>query len=282
MNVLITGATGYIGRAVAQAVHSAGHNVHALAHSAGLTEEVMRSGWTPVHGDLCIPDELEKVARRFDAVVHVAHTGGPDAGRFDREASMAFLRALAGTGRRFIYTSGVWVLGEGRTDETSAVRPAELIAWRGQLEREILAAAPGVSSVVIRPGIVYGRNGGIPAMIAKGDLPIIAPGTQHWALVHVDDLAQLYVRALSAPAGSILNGVSTRLRMRDLALLATAHKKAGLTMINIDEARARFGTFADALSLDQDPSAEITRRTTGWVPQAPTPIEELLAGTYDV
>ena len=280
MQILITGATGFIGSAVAEAVAKAGHAVHGLAQSPAAVSAIAGSGWVPVPGDVRAAAELESVAAAYDAVIHVANTGGSDAGAVDRAATLAILRALDGTRRHFIYTSGIWVVGAGRTDESSAVNPAELVAWRGQLERDVLAAAPGVAAVVLRPAIVYGRGGGIPGMVARGELPVIAPGTQHWPLVHVDDLADLYVRALRAPAGSVLHGVATRLTMRELAVLAAAGTAEFPQTVAIEEARARFGPFADALALDQDPSSTKTRELLGWNPRAASPVEEFLFGSY--
>lgn len=280
MKVLVTGASGYIGSGVARALHDAGHEVHGLAHDHDTEIAIRRSGWTPAAGDLVDTAGLERLAAGFEAVVHAANSGGPDAGTTDTRATRALLGGLARRGGVLVYTSGAWVLGAGRTDETSTPRPAELVAWRASLEGEVLGAGGGVRGVVVRPGIVYGRGGGIPAMVARGDLPVIAPGTQRWPLVHADDLAQLYVRALRAPAGSVLHGVSATMTMAELGLLAEAAGGAAATRVTLEEARERFGVFADALVLDQDVSAVATRRATGWEPAGPTPVTEFLAGSY--
>lgn len=63
------------------------------------------------------------------------------------------------------------------------------------------------------PGLVYGHSGGLTQAYfvepgrAAGAVPCIGDGSNHWALVHVDDLAELYVLALNAPAGSVYAGV---------------------------------------------------------------------------
>lgn len=281
MDVLITGVTGYIGSAVADAINSAGHSVHALAHSAETVALVRSLGWKPVPGDLRETDELERIAGSVDAVVHLANTGADDAAQVDREATRAFLRALSGSGKPFLYTSGAWVLGAGNSDESARLDPPALVAWRAALEAEVLRAAPGVRTVVIRPGIVFGRGGGIPGMIARGELPIVGSGTQRWPLVHLDDLADLYVRALHAPAGAILHGVSASLTMRDLALLGAAmDSRTAPESLSIEEARKRLGPFADALALDQLVSSRKTRDMLEWRPRQRSVIEEFLAGSY--
>jgi nucleoside-diphosphate-sugar epimerase len=279
MQVFVTGATGYIGTAVAKAMAAAGHEVHALAHSADAAATIAAGNWTPVSGDLRDAAGLERLAAGYEVVIHAANSGGADAAEHDVAATRALLRALRGSGRTFIYTSGIWVAGPGRSDEAAPTRPAELVAWRGPLEREILAAAPGVRSVVVRPAIVYGRGGGIPAMLARGALPVIAPGTQRWPLVNIDDLADLYVRALDAPGGSIFHGVGTSLTMRELGLLSAAAAERP-DVISLQEARRRFGAFADALAMDQDPAADATRAALQWQPRGPSPVEEFFAGSY--
>jgi nucleoside-diphosphate-sugar epimerase len=283
MDVLITGATGYIGGAVAEAMDRAGHAVHGLAHGEAMAEGIERRGWRAVAGDLRDADGLRGVAGSFDAVVHVANTGGADAGAVDTAATRAVLAALRGTRKAFVYTSGAWVLGAGATHEGSPRRPVPLIEWRGALEEEVLATAPGVRAVIVRPGVAYGRGGGIPGMLARGELPVVGDGHQRWPLVHVEDLADLYVRALTAPAGAVLHGVATSATMRELALLgAASHGRLDPPAeLSLAAARERLGEFADALALDQRVSSRVTRELTGWRPTAdslgvsPAPATEL-------
>ena len=285
MKVFITGATGYIGAAVGEAVAAAGHEVLALAHRTGAAEEIRGRGWTPVEGDLREPATLEAAAGGADAVIHAANTNDADAAQADGAAVAAFLHALEGSGRPFVYTSGVWVLGDtgGRVaDETASTEGAlPMVAWRAGREREVLAAGErGVRPVVVRPGIVYGRGGGIPAMLVAGELPLIGDGSQHWTTVHVDDLADLYVRALDAPAGTLLHGISGEATMAEVAAAAEAAHGGPVERLSRAEARERLGGFADALALDQRASSDRTRRLTGWQPRAPSLPDDLRTGSY--
>ena len=285
MKVFITGATGYIGGAVAGALADAGHQVHALAHRPGAAEEIGARGWTPVEGGLRQGASLERAAAAADAVVHAANTNDADAAEADRIAVDACLAALHGTGKPFVYTSGVWVLGDtgGReVDETaSTAGAADLVAWRAERETTVLAAAEGgVRSVVLRPGIVHGRGGGIPAMLVGGDLPVIGDGGQHWTTVHVDDLADLYVRALEAPAGSVLHGIAGHTTMGDLARAVEATRGEPVETVTLEEARRRLGGFADALALDQRVSSARSRELTGWQPNGPSILDDVTSGSY--
>lgn len=272
MRVFITGATGYIGSRVAGALADAGHDVVALAHHGEARKSLSAVGYETVPGDLYEPAGLADAARGADGVIHAANTGGDDAARIDDEAVRTMVGALEGSGKPFVYTSGIWVLGETGDEpatEETPVAPIDPVAWRGPLEKWLVeASVRGVHTVVIRPGIVYGRNGGIPGMMARGELPIVGDGENRWPVVHVDDLARLYVMALEdAPAGSILHGIGEVVRSRAVG----ERLEAGA--LPLDEARDRMGGFAEALALDQNIDARRTGELLGWEPREPGVLE---------
>lgn len=282
MQIFITGATGYIGHAVAAAVSRAGHQVLALAHRPGAEEAIRERGWTPVAGDLAETAVLEPAAAGAGGVIHAANTNDEDAARVDREAMGAFLRALEGTERPFVYTSGVWVLGETgdrvADEDASTEGAAPLVRWRAENEKEVLAAARrGVRTVVLRPGIVYGAGGGIPAMMARGEVPVIGSGAQRWTTVHLDDLADLYLRALEAPAGTVLHGISGEVTMAEVGEAARGEE---VERVSLEEARERLGGVAEALAMNQRASSRRTRELTGWQPEAPSLLDDLRRGSY--
>lgn len=272
MRVFLTGATGYIGGHVAHALHGAGHDVAALAHHDEARETLSQAGYAIVDGDLTDPAGLADAARDADAVVHAANTGGEDAARLDEAAVRAMVGALESSGKPFVYTSGIWVLGETGDEpatEQTPVDPIDIVAWRGPLERWLVEASTrGVRTIVIRPGIVYGHNGGIPAMMARGELPVIGDGENRWPVVHVDDLARLYVAALeNAPAGSILHGVGGVVRQGDVG------ERLGADSMSLDDALNAMGGFAGALALDQNIVARSTSDLLGWEPPEPSILE---------
>lgn len=272
MRVFLTGATGYIGSHVARALDGADHEVAALAHHDEAREKLSASGYEIVDGDLTDPAGLAEAARGADAVIHAANTGGEDAARVDEAAVRAMAGALEGSGKPFVYTSGIWVLGatgdEPATEQTP-VDPIDLVAWRGPLERWLVEASTrGVRTIVIRPGVVYGRNGGIPAMMARGELPVVGDGENRWPVVHVDDLARLYVAALAnAPAGSILHGIGEVVRQRDVG------ERLEADFVSLDDAIDAMGAFAGALALDQNIAARQTNELLGWEPLEPSILE---------
>lgn len=289
MKVFLTGATGYIGSAVAEALLAGGHTVAALARSPEAEQTIRDGGMTPVPGDLKHPASLASPMHAVDGVIH---TGTTNEGKADGEAILAMLNALQETGKPFVYTSGVWVLGntgDEPADESAPLQPVPMLAWRPAVERSVLDAAPGVRSIVIRPGVVYGRAAGLPGMFVQsaqetGVARYIGNGLNRWPLVHVEDLADLYVRAFeSAPAGTLLHAVDgPGIRVKDIAEAASFAADAGGRTESwpVDEAMAKLGPLAAALMLDQVVSGEKAKQMLGWKPHAVTLLEDLRYGSY--
>jgi len=288
MKVFLTGATGYIGTAVAEALAAAGHSVTGLARSDEAEEKLRRKGHATHRGDLKSPHSLLKAAKAADGVIHAGSTND---GALDKAAVKAVLDELRGSKMPFIYTSGVWVLGDTHeyiADETAPLHPAAISAWRPEVERMVLdSVAHGVHAMIIRPGVVYGRGGGIPADFFKsaidtGSALYVGSGANHWPVVHVDDLAKLYVRALShAPAGILLHAVDTSFHsVTEIAEAASqgAGADGKTTSWPLEEARKVLGSYADALVLDQHVSAEKAKAMLGWHPKAEDILDDLRKG----
>jgi len=293
MHVFLTGATGYIGSAIAQALQKSGHRVTGLVRSQEEEKKLKAPGIRPYKGDLLNVATIEQAAREADGVIHAAATNDATMAQVDTSVVRAILAALKGTNKPFIYTSGVWVMGNtgGQVaDESKPPDPIPLIAWRVPLEGEIAAAAKqGVRTIIIRPADVYGRGGGLLAMFVQsarehGATRYVGTGENRWPLVYVDDLADLYVRALeNAPAGTLLIGAhGPSHRVRDLAEAASNGAGAdGRTEAwPLEEARKSLGPFADALTLDQQVSGDKAKRLLGWSPKAPSVLEDLKHGSY--
>ena len=290
MNIFLTGSTGYIGGATADALIKAGHSVTGLARSDEAAANLHLKGVTPHQGDLRSPATLASAAGALDGVIH---TGTTNDGQLDQAAIRAMLDALKSSGKPFVYTSGVWVLGNtGDTpaDESAALKPLALVAWRPAVERMVLdSAQQGVRAIVIRPGVVYGRGGGIPADLVKsarenGAARYVGTGQNRWPVIDVDDLADLYVRAFEkAAAGTLLHAVDrSAYRVKEIAAAASAGagRDGNTESWPLDDARKTLGAYADALVVDQRVSAAKATTLLGWRPRAAGILDDLRRGSY--
>ena len=276
MKIFLTGGSGYIGSAVALALKKAGHDVLALVRSEAKGEPLKQAGVKLVTGDLGNPAGYAGAAWGRAAFVHVAQEWSPKGPELDRKSISSARDLLRGqVGATFIYTSGCWVQGETNdvADESTPLKPVRAVSWRPAHEQAALEMAKdGIRSVVVRPAIVYGgQRGGIPAMffgtaLKHGAAHTVGPGENHWSLVHIDDLAELYVRLVErAPAGSVYYAVdASRLTQREVAeAAARAAGKDG----KVQPQKPDGTPYQEALMLDQQISSEKARNDLDWRPR---------------
>ncbi len=168
MNVFITGATGYIGFNVAMAYRRAGHAVWGLTRSAQKAQLLARHEIRPVVGRMQETAGWAAAAKNCSVLIHAAVDYQADTFAIDQQ-TVEFLLSVARQGpqpKTLIYTSGVWVYGNTRgalVDETTPLNPPKLVARRPAAEQLVLEAA-GVRGLVLRPGCVYGYQGGLTGM----------------------------------------------------------------------------------------------------------------------
>lgn len=280
MRVFLTGATGYIGSAVLDALLRAGHRVTALVRDPDKARRLGEKGVAVIVADLGAPEAYLAALEDADAVVHAAMEASPRGVALEREVLETVLPSLARwariSPRAFVYTSGCWLLGRtvAPADETAPVNPVDLVAWRPAHEQIVLGAAgDGLRTLVVRPGIVYGGGRGIVADLIRdalnGLVRVVGPGRNHWALVYDRDLADLYVRLLAHPEARGVYHATDEAdeRVNDIveAIAAQVPQRPDVRHVPMAEARKKLGRYADALALDQrlrSPRA----RALGWSP----------------
>lgn len=280
MRVFITGATGYIGSAVACRLAKTGHEVTALVRSTADSGPLRSHGIAVVDGDLGTLPSLGKVLGDHDAIVHTAVAYGNDRlVELDRTAIAAFTQHAPEA--HVVYTSGVWVLGnspEEPMDEDTDLNPLAVSAWRAPHEQLVLSQADERRTVaVVRPGCVYGGRQSLLAdwFAAANDgapLQVIGPGTNRWAMVDLDDVALLYQRVLERRAGGILHAVDdSRQTMEEVAhaiIAGSESRRSTIAHLDADEARGKLGPYADPLLADQHVTSEKTRVRLAWEPNS--------------
>jgi nucleoside-diphosphate-sugar epimerase len=277
MRVFLTGATGYIGSAVCDALVRGGHAVSALVRPSVRSRALQRQGVEVLTGDLSAIGENRESLIGFDAYVHTAFESSTRGIELDELVIKTIRDVASRTGRSaFIYTSAAWVLGATRSpaDEASPLNPPPKVAYRPAHERLVLESnGGGVRAIVVRPGIVYGGARGVISEMLKdadnGIIRVIGSGENRWPLVYDRDLADLYVRLVStADASGVFHATDeSDERVNDLVRAMSSHvaHKPEVRYMPITEARTRFGAYADAIILDQvvrSPRA----REIGWTP----------------
>jgi len=217
MNIFITGAAGYIGGSVANALLEERHVIRGLVRDPEKVELLAARGVTPVFGNLDDLGLLVCEAQQADAVINTASS--------DHRASVeALLQGLHGSGKPFLHTSGSSVIGddvrgdklsEHVFDEDTSFNVEPEKQERHAIDNLILAAATkGVRSIVLCNSMIYGSGTGlhadsvqVPRLVQQasrsGVVRTVGSGVNRWSNVHIHDVAELYRLALEkAPAGA--------------------------------------------------------------------------------
>jgi nucleoside-diphosphate-sugar epimerase len=291
MNVVLTGATGFIGSHVLTDLQEHGHQVTALVRDEDQRAAVAARGTKAAVVDLYDRAAVVGQLAQADGAVHTASPGDATSADLDSAVVDAVLEAFSGTGKAYLHISGLWIYGDNVsiTEDSPFAAPA-MVAWKEPIQRRVLDAG-GIRGVVPVAGVAYGDGGGgIPGLVLgsprddAGNLIMIGTGRQHWPTVHVADLADFLRRALEAESAHgyyvIGNGVSSTVaEITEAAAVATG--APGAVPGSDDEAKARLGDyFAEVLLLDQGTDAAKARSELGWSPSRPPLVEELRNGSY--
>jgi nucleoside-diphosphate-sugar epimerase len=226
--------------------------------------------------------------------MHIAAQHDSHMQKLDWAAITAIGQALEGTGKAFVATSATPVYGhtgeQPRDEHEPVEHPHPSRTFRLQHDRFVIGLKErDVRGVVVRPPLVYGRSGGflvtlINQVLEDRTARTIGSGTNRWSTVDVDDLADLYVRALLAgDAYGAFNAGSTDLvSMKVIAETIAASFGPGIAVGSWteQEACARLGELMALMSLEQHVSSERARTELGWNPHAISLIEDLSLGSY--
>jgi uncharacterized protein YbjT (DUF2867 family) len=144
--VLVTGATGFIGRRLVPALIEDGHDVRAMTRHP----ESYDGPGEPVGADVSDRASLDDALRGVDVAIYLVHSlDDPDFERKDAQAARNFSAAAAAAGvRQIVYMGG---LGDDQDDLSAHLRS------RREVER--LLGADGVPVTVLRAAIVVGHGG---------------------------------------------------------------------------------------------------------------------------
>jgi uncharacterized protein YbjT (DUF2867 family) len=197
MKVFITGATGFVGPSVANAIADAGHEVHVLERKSGAAKAAGVRCQSAVQGDVTDRDSIRRGVQGLDAVVHLVsiRQGKPD--QFERvmvSGTRNILAAAKESGiRRLVLMSAL-----GVNDHTKDLVPYYNAKWKMEQDTK----ASGLEYVIFRPSFIFGRSGGIlPTFRTLAKVApvtaIIGSGEQKIQPIWIDDVAAYFARSIA-------------------------------------------------------------------------------------
>jgi nucleoside-diphosphate-sugar epimerase len=280
VKVLVLGATGSIGTAVARELAGHGHAVLALCRSDKSETALKALGYETLRGDLRRPEDWAGAVREVDGVIQAAVTFTEDMGDVDSGVIDALIDAAAPSvpPKRFIYTGGCWLYGATGDDiatEDSPFNPIPSFAWMVE-NAERLTASGKFSTAVIHPAMVYHRAGGVFTRFlekAKAGEPMEvwgAPETR-WPLVHRDDLATAYRLLLEAPdlTGNFNASAQTGVPVGEIvkSIAENLNSPPEVFIRSKQELVEEHGAWAEGPTLDQQMASERLRSICKWHPR---------------
>lgn len=253
--VLVTGGAGFVGSAIADALHAGGDLVVAVDDLATGDRANVSPGIELVVADIADHDALFAAlgGRRFDAIVHCASKTKvvesmvkPDLYRrviVQGTAEVLGLAATTGATRFVNFSSGGVAYGETPVcaTEDSPVAPISPYGVHKVAAEALVAAAP-IPAVTLRPANIYGPRqrtdleGGVIAIFAgrwRAGLPLVVrgPGTAERDYVYVGDVADAVRAALEGDKVGVYNigtGIATSVNAVVAAMTEVLGPPAGI------------------------------------------------------
>jgi NADH dehydrogenase len=199
VKVLVTGATGFVGPAVANAIVDAGHDVRVLERKPGSWSKAGIRCQEAVQGDMTDRDSVRRAVEGRDVVVHLVAIRQGSEQQFRRimiEGTRSLIAAAKDAGvQRLVLMSAL-----GTSEKTKGLVPYYNAKWTQEQDLE----ASGLGYVIFRPSFVFGREGGILPTFRKlarvaPVTPITGKGTQRIQPIWIDDLAAYFAAAVDKP-----------------------------------------------------------------------------------
>ncbi len=292
MKIIVTGATGFIGRPLCKVLVSQGHAVTALTRNVERARSVLGPdvaciAWEA--GDSPSPS-WEYVLNESDAVVHLAGESlGEKFWTLERKQALqssrvettrkivAAMRASNGPQRALICASGINYYGD-RGDEllTEESNPGETflsnlcVAWEAEARK---ATEFGVRVVVHRTGIVLEHGGPLEKILFPLPLPIspwylglggpLGTGRQWMPWIHLDDAVGLFAQSVSDSnvVGAVNTVAPALIRNVDFSrALGRAVRRPAILPIPRFVLKSIVGGFADELLTSQRAEPSVAQR----------------------
>lgn len=295
MQILVTGATGFIGSELVKQLVKAGHHVRGLTRSDAGAEQLRSAGAQAHRGSLEDEASLRDGANGMDAVAHLAF--GLDMAKFAESAATEInaietLGSSLEPGKLLIVTSGLAavICEPGRLPrETDPPGTPPSIPRRPDQTVQ-LQAAKGLNVGIVRMSQIHDtRKQGIVQFLiqiarAKRVSAYVGNGASRWAACSLADTACLYRLALekNAPNATYHAVAEEGVCLKEIAEAIGNGLDVPVVSLSPQEATEHFGPIAQFVSMDLQGSSELTRQALGWVPDGPGLVEDLSRMNYAV
>ena len=215
MRALVTGATGFVGSHLAEALRRRGNEVTALARSPARAAILAPWGVKVLPGDLHDIPAVQRAVEDQDVIFHVAGVvaarNEAEFTRSNRDGTANLVAAARRGGTpRFILVSSMAAGGPAaRGSPLTGAEPARPVTAYGRtkLAAEDVVTGSSLPWCILRPPMVYGpRDREVLKVFRLARLglgPVFGDGRQELSAIHAADLAQALIAAATAPNGRI-------------------------------------------------------------------------------
>lgn len=220
MRVLVTGGTGFTGKALVKRLLDEGHQVVALDYKEGLrTQELQQWGAEVVIGTVIDRDVVKKCMKGVEVVHHLAaafrEMNVPNEYYWNVNVGgtrVCLEEALAAGVKKFVYCSTCGVHGNIDNPpggEDAPIQPADYYQ-RTKYEAEPIVTEynkKGMKTVILRPAAIYGpgdpeRFMMIFKRVAKGRFPMFGSGRTLYHPLYIDNLVDAFMLAMDPEKGN--------------------------------------------------------------------------------
>ena len=205
MRVLVTGASGFVGRHLVPSLLEHGHEVHTLTRAPSLLEKYSWAARITCHeGDLLNEQSLQAACLGCDVVIHLAslahitNTKEEDHWNISYIGYENLLRAcVQNQVSHFVFISSIKASDDKQASAYAQVKRSFELRLQG-------AAQKGeIQATILRPAVVYGAGmkGNLASWIAKvltGSAPGLPKNSSSISMISVDDLAQAIACSLNS------------------------------------------------------------------------------------
>jgi nucleoside-diphosphate-sugar epimerase len=199
--ILVTGATGHVGRPLIEALLGQGEEVRALL----LEKETELKNVEIVQGNVLDVDSVKRAAEGVDVIYHLAaivdYYRAPRHLMYDVNVNGTKNLLDCSKAGRFVYLSTTSVYGKRMKENPADERtPCSPDSFYGETKEMAEKMVIGKGGIVLRSPVIYGHgfNEGFASIlprIEKGSMPIIGSGSNRIQWIHISDLIQALLLA---------------------------------------------------------------------------------------